>query len=141
MLTVQERENGLVVLGSFSSKTRTSLKTLLLFHVLEHSNFPALSLPESCQQADEFPKNSSHFRISIICEWAHIAFCFPSRRPIFCSEAFKIYFQVASFRIERTISLSRLATVSKFTSLCNLHPRTKESCWRLLDSHLLAKTA
>ena len=53
----------------------------------------------------------------------------------------KYTFQVVSFRIERTISLSRLAKVSKLISLCNLQPRTKELCWRLLDSRLLAKTA
>ena len=29
----------------------------------------------------------------------------------------------------------------KLISLSNLHPRTKELCWRLLESRLLAKTA
>ena len=53
----------------------------------------------------------------------------------------KYTFQVVSFRLERTISLSRLAKVLKLISLCNLQPRTKELCWRLLDSRLLAKTA
>ena len=28
-------------------------------------------------------------------------------------------------------NLSRLAKVLKLISLCNLHPRTKELCWRL----------
>ena len=72
----------LLIVGCFSSKTRTSLKTQLLFHVLEHSNFPAFSLPESYSQTNKFPKNCLHSRISIICECVHIAFCFPSRRPI-----------------------------------------------------------
>ena len=53
----------------------------------------------------------------------------------------KYTFQVVSLRIKRTISLSRLAKVSKLISLCNLHPRTKELCWPLLDLRLLAKTA
>ena len=53
----------------------------------------------------------------------------------------KYTFQVVSFRIERKINLLTLAKVLKLISLCNLHPRTKESCWRLLDSRLLAKTA
>ena len=77
------------ILGSFSSKTRTSLKTQLLFPILEHSNFPTLSLPESCSQTNKFPKNSSHSRISILFECAHFVFCFPSRCPILCSAAFK----------------------------------------------------
>ena len=129
-------------IGSFSSKTRTSLKTQLLFHVLENSNFPALSLPESCSQTHKFPKNSLHSCITIICECAHFVFCFLSRRPIFLQCGFQQYiFQVVSFRIERMISLSRLAKVSKLISLCNLYSRTKELCWRLLDSRLLAKTA
>ena len=49
-------------------------------------------------------------------------------------------FQVVRFRIEHTVSLSRLAKALKLISLCNLHPRTKELCRRLLDSYLLAKT-
>ena len=49
--------------------------------------------------------------------------------------------QVVIFRGERTISLSRLTKVLKLISLCNLHPRTKELCWLLRDSRLLAKTA
>ena len=53
----------------------------------------------------------------------------------------KYAFQVASFRIERTISLSRLVKVLKLTSLCNLHSRTKELCWSLPDSRLLSKAA
>ena len=53
----------------------------------------------------------------------------------------KYTFQVVSFRIERTINLLRHEKVLKLISLCNLHPRTKESCWRLLDSRLLATTA
>ena len=53
----------------------------------------------------------------------------------------KYTFQVVSFRIKRTIRLSRLAKVLKLISLCNLHPRTKELCWRLLDSCLLATRA
>ena len=47
-------------------------------------------------------------------------------------------FQVVSFQIERTISLSRIAKVLNLISSCNLHPRTKELCWRFLDSRLLA---
>ena len=46
----------------------------------------------------------------------------------------KYTFQVASFRIEGTISLSRLAKVLKLVSICNLHPGTKALCWRLLVS-------
>ena len=49
----------------------------------KHSNFPALSLPDSYSQTGKFPKNSLHSCISIICEYALTAFCFPSRRPIF----------------------------------------------------------
>ena len=75
--------------GSFSSKTRNSLKTQLLFYVLEHSNFLAVPFPESCSHTDQFPKNSLRPRIFIICECAHIAFCFPCRCPILCSAAFK----------------------------------------------------
>ena len=66
----------------------------------------------------------------------------PFSTSYFCSGGPQKYtFQVATFRIERTISLSRLAKVLKLISLCNLQPRTKELCWRLLDSRLLAKTA
>ena len=100
-------------IGSFSSKTRTSLKTQLLFYVLEHSNFPAFSLPESCSQTVKFPKNSLHSRISIICKCAHIAFGFPSRRLILQGCLQKRTFQVVSFRMERTISLSTIARVLK----------------------------
>ena len=49
--------------------------------------------------------------------------------------------RVFDFRIERTISLSRLAKVLKLISLCNLHSRTKELCRRLLDSRVIAKTS
>ena len=66
------------VIGSFSSKIRTSLKTQLLFMFLERSNFPTFSLPESCSDTDKFPKNILRSRISIICEYAHITLCFPS---------------------------------------------------------------
>ena len=86
------------VIGSFSSKTRTSLKTQLLFHVLENSNFPALSLPESCSQTDKFPKNSLHSCISIICECAHFAFCFLSRRPIFAVRPPAVHFSGFQFQ-------------------------------------------
>ena len=86
------------VIGCFSSKTRTSLKTQLLFHVLEHSNFPAFSLPESYSQTSKFPKNSLHSRISIICECAHIAFCFPSRRPILSVRPSKVHFSGCQFQ-------------------------------------------
>ena len=79
-------------IGSFSSKTRTSVKTQLLFHVLEYSNFPAFPLLESCSQTDQFPKNSLHSRISITNEYAHIASCFPSRRPSFVVRPSKVYF-------------------------------------------------
>ena len=89
-----------VTLGSFSSKTRTSLKTqlLLLFYVLEHSNFPAVPLIESCSQANKFPKISLHSCISIICDCAHIAFCFPSRRSIFAVRPSKVYFSGRQFQ-------------------------------------------
>ena len=50
----------------------------------------------------------------------------------------KITFEVVSFRIECTISLSRIAKVLNLISPCNLHPRTKELCSLLLDSRLLA---
>ena len=50
---------------------------------LEHSNSPAFPLIKSCSQTDKFPKNSLHSHISIICEYAHIAFCFPSK--VYCS--------------------------------------------------------
>ena len=112
---------------------------------LEPSNFPAFSLPESYSPEDKLPTNSLHSRISMICECVHIPICFPSRRPIFYSE-FLYFFKITVFRlsfsgIERTISLSRLGKVLKWNSLCNLQPRTKELCWRVLDSRLLAKTA
>ena len=85
-------------LGCFSSKTRTSLKTQLLFHVLEHSNFPAFSLPESYSQRNKFPKNCLHSRISIICECVHIAFCFPSRHPILSVRPSKVQFSGCQFQ-------------------------------------------
>ena len=117
------------------------MKTQLLVHVLGHSNFPGFSLPESCSQTDKFPKNSLHSCISIICECAHIALCFPSRRPILQCGLQKYTSQVISFRIEHTRSLSTFVKVLKLISVYNLHPRTKELCWRLLDSRLLAKKA
>ena len=129
------------LIGSFSSKTRTSWKTQLLFHVLEHSSFPAISLPQSSLQTDKFPKNSLHSRISIICKCSPISLCFPHDVLFLQSGLQKYTFQVVSFRIERTLSLLRLSKVLKLISLCNLHPRTKYLLWRLLDSHLLAKTA
>ena len=111
---------------------------------LEHSNFPCFSLPESCSQTHKFPKYSLRSHIAIICEYVRIAFCFPSRRPtsyfLHCSLQ-KNTFQVFSFRIEHKINLSRLPKIFKLISLCNLFSRTKELCWRLLDSRLLAKTA
>ena len=85
----EEMQSDILITGSLSSTMRTSLKMQLLFHVLEHSNFPALSLPESCLQTDKFPQNRLHSSISIICECAHFVFGFPSRRPIFCGAAFK----------------------------------------------------
>ena len=84
--------------GSFSSKTRTSLKMHLLFYVSEHSNFPAFSLLESCSQTDKCPKNSLHSCTSIICEYAHNAYCFPSRRPIFVVRPSKAYFSGCQFQ-------------------------------------------
>ena len=61
---------------------------------------------------------------------------------MFYSAAFKsILFRLSISEIERTISISRLSKAFKLISLYNLHPRTKELCWRLLDSRLLAKTA
>ena len=39
---------------SFSSKTRTSLKTQLLISVFRAFNFPSFSLPESCSLTDRF---------------------------------------------------------------------------------------
>ena len=53
----------------------------------------------------------------------------------------KLTFQVANFRIECTMSLSRLAKVLKLISLCNLHPPTKELFSCLLESCFPAKTA
>ena len=44
------------------------------FMFLEHSNFPAFSLLESCSQTDKFPKNCLISRISIICWCGHVAF-------------------------------------------------------------------
>ena len=102
------------VLGCFSSKTRTSLKTQLLFHVSEHSNFPAFSLPESYSQTNKFPKNCLHSRISIICECIHIAFCFPSRHPILSVRPSKVYFSGCQFQ-NRTYN-SSLETRKKFRS-------------------------
>ena len=82
--------------------------------LLEHSNFPAFSLSESYSPTDKFPENNLHSGISIICECAHIAFCLPFSTSYFCSGGPQKYtFQVATFRIERTISLSRLAKVLK----------------------------
>ena len=86
------------LVGCFSSKTRTSLKTQLLFHVLEHSNFPAFSLPESYSQTNKFPKNCLHSRISIICECVHIAFCFPSRCSILSVRPSKVQFSGCQFQ-------------------------------------------
>ena len=129
-----------MLVGSFSSKTPTSLNAQLRFYVLEDSYFPALSLLESCSKTAKFPKNSLHSHISVIGEYAQIAFCFPSRRPSFAVRPSKYTFQVVSFRRERTVSLSRLANILKLISLCSLHPRTKELCWRLLDSRLFAVT-
>ena len=68
------------------------------FYVLEHSNFPAFSLPESCSQTDKFPKNSLDSRTSINCECAHIAYFFPSRRPIFAVRPSKVYFSGCQFK-------------------------------------------
>ena len=130
-------------IGCFSCKTRTSLKRSYFLMFLKHSNFPAFSLPESCSQTDKFPKNALHSSISIICECAHIAFCFPSCSTS-CFLQFglqKNTFQVVSCRIERTVSLPRRAKVLKLISLCNLHFQTIALCWRLLDSRLLPKTA
>ena len=50
-----------LVIGCFSSKTRTSLKTQLLFYVLEHFNFPGFSLPESCSQTGKEQFAFLHF--------------------------------------------------------------------------------
>ena len=50
----------------------------------------------------------------------------------------KYTFQVVSFVQEVSRESQKF---SKLISLCKLHPRTKELCWRLLDSRLLAKTA
>ena len=44
------------VLGCFSSKVRTSLKTRLLFCFFEHFKFPTFSLLESCSQTTNFQK-------------------------------------------------------------------------------------
>ena len=112
-------------IGSFCSKTWTSFKPQLLFYVLELSNFPASSLLETWSQTDLFSKNSLLSGISIICDYANIAFCFHSRRPIFAARPQKYTFKVVSLR-ERTIVLSRLAKVLKLISLYHLRPRTKE---------------
>ena len=90
-------------LGSFSNKMRTSLKMLLLIYVLEHSNFPAISLLESCSQTDYLHMNCLHPCISIICEYAPIPFWFPSRRPSFAVRPSKGYFSGWQFQ-NRTYS-------------------------------------
>ena len=67
----------------------------------------------------------------------HFASLLPVLHVLFLQYGLQKYtFQVLSFRIERTVSLSRLGEVLKLISLCNLHPQTKELFWRLL-----AKTA
>ena len=63
----------------------------------EHSNFPAFSFLESCAQTDKFSKNSLHSHISIICEYDYVAFCFPSRRPIFAVQPSKVNFSGCQF--------------------------------------------
>ena len=114
------------LLVSFSSKTRTSLKTQLLFYVSEHSNFPAFSLLESCSQTDKFPKNSLHSRISVIVNML-ILYLASLLDVLFLQWGLQMYaFQVVSFKIECTVSLSRLAKALNLILLCNLHPRTKE---------------
>ena len=53
----------------------------------------------------------------------------------------KVYFSGCQFQ-NSTYSKSHETHKSfKFISLSNLRPRTKELCWRLLDSRLHAKTA
>ena len=105
----------------------------------EQSNFLPFSLLESCSQTDKCPMNSLYPRISITCEYGHIAFCFPFLDVLFLQCGLQNYiFHVVSVRIERTTSPSRLTKVWK---LINVHPPTKELCWCLLDSRLLAKTA
>ena len=114
-----------MIIDPFSSKTRTSFKTQLLFYVLEHYNFSSFSLPESCSQTDKFPKNSLHSRIHIICECAHIASCLPSRRPIFVVQPSKVHFSGFQYQ-NRTYNKSiKTAKVLRLISLCNLHLRAK----------------
>ena len=67
------------------------------------------------------------------------AFCFPSRRPTLHSGLQKCTFQVVSFRIERSICLSRLAKVSKLISLCNLYSRKKNYAGVFLTRVFLLK--
>ena len=118
--------------GSFSSKTRTSLKTQLLFMFLEHSNFPAFSLQEIY---------SLHSCISIICECSHIAFCFSSERPIFAVQPSKVYFSGCQFQSRTYYKSLKTRKSFEVDFLCNLRPQAKELCRHLLDSRLLAKTA
>ena len=125
-----------VIIDSFSSKMDV-FENVADFYVLQHSNFPAFStqrqtnsLRTLCILAFQSLVNmlSLHFSslLNVLFLWCSLQ---------------KYTFQVVSFRIERTISLSRLAKVFKLISLFNLHPRIKEFYWRLLDLRLLAKTA
>ena len=52
----------------------------------------------SCMRVNFSSLNSLHSRISIICEYAYIAFCFPSRRPVFAVLPFKVYFSGYQFQ-------------------------------------------
>ena len=107
------------ILGSFIRKRRASLKTQVLFYVLEHSNFPAFSLPESCSQADRFPKNSLRFAFPSFVNVLILYFS-TLRDVLFLQGCLQKYtFLVVSFRIERTMSLSRHTKVLKLISLCN----------------------
>ena len=68
------------------------------FMCLEHSNFPAFSLPESYSQTDKFPKNGLHSCISIICEFAHIAFASLLDVLYFAVRPSKVYFSGYQFQ-------------------------------------------
>ena len=112
----------LVILGCFSRRTRTSLKTQLLFKFSEHSNFQ----PFPSQKAAYRQTNS----LRTACILAFPLFVnvlilhFASLLDVLFLQCGlqTCTFQAASFRRERTVSLSRLAKVFKLISICNLHP-------------------
>ena len=78
---------------------------------LEHSNFPAFSQIESCLQTDQFPQNSLHSRMSIICEYEHVAFCFPSRLQSIGKRPTSFLITQKQCRIEENVKRSCQATL------------------------------